>query len=178
MDVDWLTVTISTALSAVVGTVVSLAAVAQTTTRQRRAERRDAARQQIKELVTRPLAQVTTYRAGLNKGIQKGEEDHNRMRGDDYTLASRVLTLADELGPMRRWLVMRRCRRLFGPFIAETCLSISNTKRFAGEHPCSAHGGNSGRLQTWSDGPTVSIRNAPLRALREFRFARGPLPRA
>ena len=41
--VDWSTVLVSTALSALVGTLVSLAAVSQTTTRQRKAERRDQA---------------------------------------------------------------------------------------------------------------------------------------
>ncbi|MEP7739153.1 hypothetical protein ABKW28_15995 [Nocardioides sp. 31GB23] len=115
---DWSTVALSTALSALVGTLVSLAAVSQTTIRQRRAERRDEARQRLAETVAPMRAKVRKYQAGRH-GSLKRDEPHT-MVGDDYTLVSAVLYVAESLSPIRRHLVRRRCRQLFGKWLTET----------------------------------------------------------
>lgn len=125
MLVDWSTVALSTALSAVVGTLVSLAAVSQTTIRQRRAERRDEARQRLAATVAAMRANVRKYQAGRHRGMKR--DDPNTMHGDDYTLVSAVLHVAESLSPTRRYLVRRRCRRLFGAWLTETA-EISPTE--------------------------------------------------
>lgn len=109
---------VSTAVSAVVGTLVSLAAVAQTTTRQRRAERRDAARQGIRHAVAPLRGQLRKYQARMLSSLKR--EEPEIINGDDYALVSALLPVAEELHPVRRWLVRRRIRRLFGPLIFKT----------------------------------------------------------
>ncbi|GAA4709021.1 hypothetical protein GCM10025782_01330 [Pedococcus ginsenosidimutans] len=105
---------ISAAISAVVGAGVSLLAVSQTTIRQRRAESRDDARLELRRVLQPMRAKVRKYRARMLSGMKR---DAHRIEGDDYVLASAVLAAADGLHPVRRWLVLRRARRVFGPFM-------------------------------------------------------------
>jgi len=44
-------------------------------------------------------------------------DDPTQMHGSDYQVAGHVLDAAAGLHPVRRWLVTRRARRLFGPFV-------------------------------------------------------------
>jgi hypothetical protein len=114
---DWSTVLVSTSLSAVVGALVSLLAVSQTTTRQRRAERRDDGRQRLKAVVAPRQVAVKKYQSKLLSSLKREEQV---IHGDDYSFASEVLAAAEELSSWRRWLVNRRARRVIGAFIVDT----------------------------------------------------------
>lgn len=115
---DWSTVVVSALLSAVVSGAVSLLAVPQTAVRQRRAERREEARESLEAILGPMVQQVALYRAGLNKGVRR-ESDEDRMHGDDYVLVSEILLAAQHLSSLRFWSITRRCRRVFGPFLAD-----------------------------------------------------------
>lgn len=112
---DWSTVILSTGVSAVVGSVVSLLAVSQTTIRQRRAERHDQARQDLRKLLAPLRTDLRKYQSRMNAGLKR--EDLTTHHGDDYALASQVLVMAEQLSNGRRWLVRRRTRRLLGSFM-------------------------------------------------------------
>jgi hypothetical protein len=112
---DSATLLASAGISATVSSAVSLLAVSSTTTRQRLAERRDEARQQLSEAVGPTFSEVVKYRSNMRAGLRR--EDPTTMVGDDFLLASRIHQLIPRLAPVRRWLVKRRCRRIFGPFL-------------------------------------------------------------
>lgn len=138
-DFTWgMVALVSAAISAVVGAVVSLLAVSQTTIRQRQAERRDEARQSLRRTLQPLRAQVRKYDRGLNPGAQRTDA----LILDDHALATKVLAAAEQLGPVRRWLVRRRARRVFGPFVwavADVAPTsgdgASLALLFAGSHP-------------------------------------------
>ena len=109
---DWSTVIASAGVSAVVGTSASYLAVSGITVRQAKAGRRYAASEAISEVVAPILANVVKYQAGMNR-IQREEGVYH---GGDFVTASAILTASKQLGTVRHWLVVRRCRRLFGAF--------------------------------------------------------------
>lgn len=109
MDVP--TILVSAGVSAVVGALVSLAAVSQVTIRRSRAERAEAARRAVRAMVGPLLLDVRRYRAEMSAGLQR-EQDTGQ--GEDYVTVSRLLTVAADLSCWRRTLVLRRSRRIFG----------------------------------------------------------------
>lgn len=79
--------------------------------REARATRRVQARESIGAIGRSLRADLRTYRAGYAGGSRR-EAMITKM--DDYVKASELLTLADDLGAIRRRLVTRRCRILYG----------------------------------------------------------------
>jgi hypothetical protein len=112
---DWSTVILSAAVSAVVGALVSLAAVSQTTVRQRRAERRDEALLALKKIVVPLRLDLRLYELGVRTGNKRTAE---RSHVDDHRLATAVLDSTENMGKLRSALVRRRCRRVFGEYWA------------------------------------------------------------
>lgn len=111
MDVS--TLLASAAVSAVVGTLVSVAAVSQVTVRRARAERADAARRAVVGIVSPLRVDIGKYRARMLPGL--GREPQTAQMAD-YETVSRVLAAAADLPGWRRRLVLRRCRRVFGRY--------------------------------------------------------------
>ena len=97
-SVTWESAVVTAAISAIVGAVVSLLAVSQVTVRQRRAERRDDARIELRATVQPLRANVRRYQAGVNPGMRR--DNNVQIHADDYVLASRLLTTAGRLGAL------------------------------------------------------------------------------
>lgn len=110
---DWSTVVVSAAISAIVGALVSIAAVSQTTVRQRRAERRDEALLALKRVVTPLRSDLRLCELGIRTGNKRTSE---RSHIDDHRLATDVLDSTEKTSRLRSSLVRRRCRRVFGEY--------------------------------------------------------------
>jgi hypothetical protein len=105
---------INAVTSAVMTGVVSLLIAPRKTIWERRAQGREEARNALREVVQPMHAKVIRCRAGL----LRMDRQENRLDTSYFELVSRVLDVAERLHPLRRLLVQRRPRRLFGPFIA------------------------------------------------------------
>lgn len=106
----WENVVLSAGVSAFVGAVVSILAVSRLTVGRLRAERTESAKRELLAAV-RPLQlDLRRYEAG-HKDMSR---DPGVFHSDDLLLAARVLDAARDLPRPRRWLVIRRCRRIFG----------------------------------------------------------------
>jgi hypothetical protein len=112
---DWSTVIASAAVSAIVGALVSITAVSQTTVRQRRAERRDDALLTLKRVATTLRSDLRLYELGIRTGNKRTAE---RSHIDDHRLATAVLDSTENMSRLRTSLVRRRCRRVFGGYWA------------------------------------------------------------
>lgn len=110
---DAATILVSAAVSAIVGTGVSLTAVRTVTVRQAKAEAAHTARKRLAATV-RPLRyQVAQYRAGMLASLRR---EPGTSDSQDHALATMVLAAAADLPWWRRRLVRRRCLRVVGPF--------------------------------------------------------------
>lgn len=110
---DWSTLLVSAAVSALVGALVSIAAVSQTTVRQRRAERRDEALLALKRVVMPLRMDLRLFELRVRTGNKRTAE---RSHVDDHRLATAVLDTTEDMGRLRSLLVRRRCRRVFGEY--------------------------------------------------------------
>lgn len=104
-------------MSAVVGAVVSLLVVSQTTVRRRRAERREAAREAVTAAVAPLLVELGRYRYQVRRPEPKrAGEQADLAHLEDHAQLVTIRTAAADLPGWRRWLVDRRCRRIFGNY--------------------------------------------------------------
>lgn len=101
----------SAALSAVVSASVALALTSYRAARDAAAARRVAARTEIRTRANVLRDTLRRYRAGF-AGSQRREP--NVAESEDYVTASGFISPASDLGPVRRRLVTRRCRKIFG----------------------------------------------------------------
>lgn len=115
--VDWSTVLASAGVSAVVGAVVSLLTVSQTTVRRARAERRETARLAVADTAAPLVRELTRYRFQRENG--KPRRDNANAHLDDLGKVMALRKAAANLSWWRRWLVDRRCRRVFGDYWAD-----------------------------------------------------------
>lgn len=115
----------STGVSAVVGAVVSLLAVSQTTVRRARAERREAARLAVRERVAPLLAELARYEYLRPPEPRRSAE---RSHMDDHAAVMSIRRAAADLPPWRRWLVDRRCRRVFGAYWTDLARDYPSAK--------------------------------------------------
>lgn len=113
MEVTWITVLVSAAISALTGTVVSLLAVSQVTVRQRRATQRAEARDELRSLVSPLLADLRKYQLNLKSSLEREAE---RAILDDHRIVTEILAAAAPLSWWRRKLVRRRCNHIFGAY--------------------------------------------------------------
>ena len=113
---SWQVALVSATISAVVGTLVSLLAVSQTTVRRAKAERRDEARQQISGIVQEHRLAVKQYRYGINTSLKRAP---NSPELSDYQFARCVLHGAAALVWWRRFLIRRRLTNLVGSLYVE-----------------------------------------------------------
>jgi len=115
--VDWATIAISAGISAVISSslsvLVSLATTSSITVRQARAQRRENARLALAQVAEELRLALAQYRANTRSSAQR---DPKKAHSEDQRWATRILTAAADLGRIRRWLVKRRCRRIFGNF--------------------------------------------------------------
>ncbi len=116
MSVDWVTVLVSGSTSAAVGVIVSLLAVPQTVVRQRRAERRDDARRLLEQAVDGLIVEHARY---LYLRPPEPRRTNERSHMDDHGHVVRIRRAAADLSPLRRYLIDRRCRRVFGDYWTE-----------------------------------------------------------
>ena len=110
---DVATLLASAGVSAVVGAVVSVLAVSQTTVRRAKAERADAARQAVQAVVAPMRDELARYEFRQRPEPLRGP---GRSHMDDHAAVVQVLDAATGLPAWRRWLVARRCRRVFGAY--------------------------------------------------------------
>lgn len=110
VGVTWQSVLIPAAVSGIVSVLISILTISQVTVRSARAERREGARV---SLARRAAAMRLTLR-------QYRQNDHGGRRrpdawvADDAVAAAGALAEAEDLSPIRRRLVHRRIRRVFG----------------------------------------------------------------
>lgn len=127
--VDWSTLLASAGVSAVVGAVVSLLAVSQTTVRRAKAERADASRLAVRECVAPLLAELARYQyVGLERAKREAETSHM----DDHAHVVAIRSAAADLPGWRRWLVDRRCRRVFGDYWTDLARDYPSVGRETG----------------------------------------------
>jgi len=107
---------LSAGVSAVVGALVSLVAVAQVTVRQAKAQGGFEARQVVAKVVQPWISDVGMYRLRRLASMQR---EPDRAHADDHARVSDVLTAGANLPNWRLRLVRRRLNRLFGPFWLE-----------------------------------------------------------
>lgn len=121
---DWSTLVASGGVSAVVGVVVSLVAVSQMTKKQARAERADAARQEVAAKAGLLLAELARY-----EFVRSDEPKRSRARAhlDDRIKASEIILAAAPLPWWRRSLVERRVRRVFGDYWTSLAIDYPST---------------------------------------------------
>lgn len=120
---EWGTVLASAGVSAVVGAVVSLLAVSQVTVRQARAAEREDARRSIRELAETQVRLVMRYSFVEREGSRAmRDSDDGTSHLDDHTTVAAILIAARGLSKMRRRLVERRCRRIFGRYWVDLAL--------------------------------------------------------
>lgn len=113
MTVDWVTVVVRAAISAVVGAVVSLIAVHGQTVRRMRAETSETARRTIREALAPTRLEVRRYR--LDRSREAGpKRKADTAHGDDLVLTTTVVNAAEGFGAIRRHLFGLRSRRVFG----------------------------------------------------------------
>lgn len=113
---DIATLLASAAISALVGTLVSLAAVSQTTVRRMRAEQAEEARRRIAGLLSELRRDVMLYRMGSKHSMQR---EANTYHSSDFVLASDIDEVADPLPWWRRALIHRRLRIVVGKNFAD-----------------------------------------------------------
>lgn len=142
--VDWSTLLASAGVSAVVGAVVSLLTVSQATVRRARAERREAARRAVSAAVSPVLDEVARYEY-LRPPEPKRTLEQSHM--DDHARLVIVRRAAADLPAWRRWLIDRRCRRVFGHYWTD----------LARDYP-SALDSDSGSLTSWLAASTRDYR--------------------
>ena len=104
-----ITVLASAAISVFVSSVMSLLLVPVVAVRQARAQQREQARQRLAGVARRLMLDLDRYEERLIGG-RKPETGV----GDDSETAAAVLRAAAGLGRFRSWLVLRRCRSIFG----------------------------------------------------------------
>lgn len=104
----------SAGVSAVVGAVVSLLAVSQTTVRQRRAERREAARLNLRQTVGALLDELARYQYQAGRPAPKRDDQH--AHPEDHAAVVAIRAAAEDLPAWRRALIDRRSRRVFGAY--------------------------------------------------------------
>lgn len=161
---DWSTVFLSAGVSALVGTLVSLSAVHQTTVRKARAERADAARLAVRDLVAPILGELRRY-----EYVSPAEPARtpNRIHSEDHVRVSSILQTASNLPPWRRRLVERRCRRVFGEYWTD--LAIEYPGGGANDaNPMTAWIVRSAKDQ---DGFATTTERGPLKALMQRAYS-------
>lgn len=121
---EWETLLVGAAVSAVVSAVVSLVAVHQVTVRRARAERADAALQTVKQLLEPLRVELERYRY-LQPPDPKRTRERSHM--DDHGQVVRILRVASDLSPIRARLVERRCRRVFGDYWVDMAIDLPST---------------------------------------------------
>lgn len=109
---DWSTVFLSAGVSAVVGAVVSLLTVSQTTVKRARAERREAARVALAARVAPLIDDLARYR--FRRSRPKPLREPDLAEFDDHATVVGIRAAAADLPPWRRRLVDRRLRAVFG----------------------------------------------------------------
>jgi hypothetical protein len=117
--VDWSTIVVSAVISAALGVLVAFVTASLITVRQARARRREDARQELAQIAAEMRLTLSQYRA-LQDRARPHDDERARLPKQpntaDQLAAGRVLQAASGLGWFRRWLVKRRCRRIFGRF--------------------------------------------------------------
>lgn len=113
---DWPTILLSASISAFISTFFSLLVVSRSTVIQMRAQAREESGRQIIELA-RSLQRI--LRVHQDSGAKAGHHEGKRVVLDDLTKAHRILEQADRLGWIRRWLVYRRAKFVFGSWTVE-----------------------------------------------------------
>ena len=112
------TILVSAAISAIVGALVSIFAVAQLTVRRVRAERAEQATLAIRELVRELQLALLQFGAEIATNLRRDSSAHTQ----DAVLAGKILVAAEDLGSIRRISVSRRVRRLVGKAWFETAV--------------------------------------------------------
>lgn len=113
---DWPTILVSAAISALIGTFFSLLVVSRSTIIQMRAQSREEAGRQI---IAFARSLQRTLRVHQDSGAEAGQHEGARVVLDDLTKAHRILEQADRLGWVRRRLVYRRAKSVFGSWTVE-----------------------------------------------------------
>jgi hypothetical protein len=162
---DWSTLIVSAAVSAVVGALVSIAAVSQTTVRQRRADRRDQALVALKKIVVPLRMDLRLFELRVRTGMKRTAE---RSHIDDHRLATAVLDTTEDMGRLRRLLVRRRCRRIFGEYWAS----------LAEEMPYADHSLDSAMVPALLGAPRLlesgALKSTPMDGLFHRAYMRDP----
>lgn len=110
---EWGTLLATAGVSAVVSALVSLWAVRMVTVRRAKAERADAARRAVRAEAEKLLRALARYR--YTEGRPTPARG-NTAEADDHAAVVRIRNAATDLPAWRRWLVDRRCRRVFGDY--------------------------------------------------------------
>jgi len=109
--VDWPTLLVSAGISAALSVVVSLLAVPHTVARTERAKRRDAAKVALREAVEPLQDHLSRYR--FNPDAPSGRRVDVLMP-EDLGNVQRVLKIIGPLPWLRRLVIKRRMRRIWG----------------------------------------------------------------
>lgn len=111
---DWITVATSATISASISTGIGLATISLSTVGQMRAQERERARQEIREVAKDLQRRLLSHQDSQNP---RGRRIGTRIEMDDLSTAWKVVDSAQRLGCIRRPWTMMQARRIFGPWI-------------------------------------------------------------
>lgn len=120
MGIDWLSVTVSAVVSAVLSGAVSLVFARHVVQQQETGRSAAEAGRQIGALVGSELTKVRQYQ-GRAYGSLRREATEQVLQVGDVELCGKLLALSADLSRWRRPLVRRRLRRLFGVETVRLC---------------------------------------------------------
>lgn len=120
MSIEWGVVITSGVVSAVVGGGVSFVTARYVGEREEQGKSRAAARRAVSDAVTPALRKVQKYRFRSLSSFGR-DPDGQSMHMDDVHLCAEILSTSVDLGVIRRWLVRRRLKRLFGKGTLRAC---------------------------------------------------------
>jgi hypothetical protein len=144
-SMNWETVLVSAAISTVVSALITLLMAGRVAIRQRRAEAAEAGLVELRTTVDPWRLEVTQYGLGMANSLRR---DSSASHGDDHARATQVMNTALKLRRVRRWLVRRRCRAVFGAYWT----TLAEQMPWNGEsdtYPLVAHLTNALALNSW-----------------------------
>lgn len=142
---SWEIVLTSAAISTVVSAVVTLLLAGRVAVRQRRAEAAEAGLVTLRGIVAPWRLELTQFGLGMANSLRR---NISTSHAEDHGYATQVMSTAQELRRIRRWLVRRRCRRVFGAYWT----TLAEQMPWDGEpdtYPLTAHLTNALAADSW-----------------------------
>lgn len=150
-------------VTAVVSAAVSVLVTSWKVGQEEKAKRRVAAREKVREIVGGILLRAVQYRAGF----AAGRDPETTGWVQDYIWGSKIMKASSGLGPVRRFLLKRRLRRLVGP-VAWDVIIVKPAKDVAdGQSSALVHMARATRDGRYGDDQPLGMLDVAFRAARD-----------